>query len=180
VLFAATAALAVTALVPTLAAGAPVPPGATVADVTIKLNSKGLPVFTGPPTVENGDYLQVTNNTNGAVVGPHTFSLVTQGVLPKTKPARKNCFVPNHICFDIAQWHQATRGPIGKNPVEVGAPGWDTMGNLNKKGDSWFTGNKFGRAFAQQVTAAAGTRLNFLCAIHPFMKGSIDVIPATP
>jgi hypothetical protein len=177
---AAAAAVAVSGLIPALAAGAPVPPGATVATVTIKNNNKGLPKFFGPATVPNGAYLNVLNQTNGAVVGPHTFSLVTQGSVPKTKPARQKCFQPNHICFDIAAWHGATSGPIQKNPVEVGAPGWDTMGNLNKKGDSWFTGNRPGRSFAQQVTAAAGTRLFYLCAVHAFMKGSVEVTAPTP
>jgi hypothetical protein len=171
----AAATTATAAFSTTLASGEPPPPGATVADVFIKPKPNGLPKFVGPATVPNGAYLQVTNQTNGAVVGPHTFSLVTQGVIPKTKPARKNCFVPGHICFRIAAWHQALSGPVGLNPVEVGAPGWDTAGNLNKKGDSWFTGGKIGNSFAQQVSAPAGTTLNYFCAVHPFMKGSVQV-----
>jgi hypothetical protein len=176
----AVATTAIAAFAPTFAGGEPPPPGATVADVTIKLKPNHLPKFVGPATVPNGAYLQVTNQTNGAQVGPHTFSLVTQGVIPKTKPARQKCFTPGHICLEIAQWHEATRGPVGQNPALAGAAGWDTSGNLNKKGDSWFTGGKVGNSFAQQVTAPPGTTLHYLCAVHAFMKGSIEVTAPTP
>ena len=45
------------------------------------------------------------------------------------------------------------------------------MGNAtSKKGDSWFTGETKG-ATTQEVTAAAGTTLYFMCAVHPWMHG---------
>jgi len=31
----------------------------------------------------------------------------------------------------------------------------------------------------QQVTAAAGTTIHFMCAIHPWMHGQITVLPAS-
>jgi hypothetical protein len=179
---AATVALA--AFVPTFATGDVVPPGATVATVDIKLQGN-LPKFIAPATVPQGAYLNVVNDTHASQIGPHTFSLVTQGSIPKTKKARHSCFSnSNHICAAIAKWHgvpASGNGPVTKNPALAGLPGWDTMGNLNKKGDSWFTGFKPKNSFAQQVTAPVGTKLYFMCAIHPFMKGSIDVVaPPTP
>ena len=62
------------------------------------------------------------------------------------------------------------------NPVEVGLEGWDTLGSLTKKGDSWFTGEKPKTSIVQQVSAAAGTTIYFMCAIHPWMHGSIEVV----
>jgi hypothetical protein len=103
---------------------------------------------------------------------------VTKGSLPKTPKARQVCFTPKHICMAIAKWHGVKgNGPVKVNPAEAGLPGWDTMGSVTKKGDSWFTGEKPGTSFAQPVSAAAGTTIYFMCAIHPWMQGSIEVLP---
>jgi hypothetical protein len=174
--------VAFAAFVPTFATGDVIPPGATVATVDIKFQGN-LPKFVAPATVPNGAYLNVVNKTNPSQFGPHTFSLVTQGAIPKTKQARHNCFKVGHICTRIGVWHGTKAngsGPVTENPALAGAPGWDTLGNLHKKGDSWFTGFKPHNSFAQQVTAPVGTTLYFQCAIHPFMKGSIDVVAPTP
>lgn len=149
-------------------------------DTVFMRAGKGLPRFVYPKTVTVGDELKIVNQTNAKQMGPHTFSLVTPGVLPKTPSARKLCFTPNHICKAIALWHGVKgEGPPTINPVEAGEPGWDTEGNLNKDGDSWFTGSKPGASFEQQVTATAGSTIHFLCAIHPWMQGSIKVQPAS-
>ena len=55
--------------------------------------------------------------------------------------------------------------------------------NKGKKGDSWFTGERKGTHDVAKVTAKAGTTLYFICAIHPWMQGSVKVVappPATP
>jgi len=151
------------------------------ATVFIKDGKGGLR-FEGPKTVVAGEELKVQNQTDPHKVGPHTFSLVAENVLKKTPKARQLCFTKNHICKAIARWHGVKgNGPVKVNPVEAGAPGWDTLGNLTKTGDSWFTGEKPGTSFEQPVTAstAAGpTRIYFLCAVHPWMQGSIEVLPA--
>jgi hypothetical protein len=51
--------------------------------------------------------------------------------------------------------------------VNVGAPG------LDQPGDSllFFPGE----SISAEVSAAAGTTLSYLCAIHPWMIGSITV-----
>jgi hypothetical protein len=137
--------------------------------------------FVAPPTVGYGDQLEIVNETNPKQVGPHTFSLVTKGSIPKTANARKNCFTPKHICLAIAEWHgfNPKTERISKNPAKAGPEGWSTMGNATgKKGDSWFTGEKKGSSFTQQVTAAPGTTLYFQCAVHPWMHGKVTVTPA--
>jgi plastocyanin len=148
--------------------------------VKIVLKGKKLS-FEAPATVYEGDELEVLNETNPKQVGPHTFSLVEKSALPKTKQAEKNCFTPKHICFSIAEWHKFNpkTEKIGLNPVKAGPAGWSTLGNTSgKKGDSWFTGEtKSGTHFSQTVSAKAGTTLYFMCAIHPWMQGSIKVLP---
>jgi hypothetical protein len=134
--------------------------------------------FVAPKTIASGAELEVLNQTNPRQVGPHTFSLVTKGSVPKTPKAQKNCFTPKHICMAIAKWHGTNgNGPVTKNPAKAGLDGWDTLGSVTKKGDSWFTGEKeSGTSIEQPVSAAAGTTLYFMCAIHPFMHGSIEVV----
>ncbi|MFN8163602.1 MAG: hypothetical protein U0R26_07185 [Solirubrobacterales bacterium] len=154
------------------------PAGAKVDVVHIEL-VKGALKFVAPESVDQGDYLEVVNETNPKQVGPHTFSLVTKGSVPKTKAARQKCFTPNHICFAIAKWHGVKgEGPPSINPAEAGPEGWSTMGNLHKKGDSWFTGEKPKASIVQQVSATAGQTIYFMCAIHPWMHGRIQVLPA--
>ncbi len=163
-----TASLALTAT----AASADLGPANTV---YIKF-TKGKLFFEGPKTIAQGAELEILNQSNPKQVGPHTFSLVTKGSLPKTPRQRQLCFTPHHICKAIADWHGVKgEGPPTKNPAKAGEEGWDTMGNLTKEGDTWFTGSKPRTSIVQKVTAAAGTRIYFMCAIHPWMQGSFEV-----
>jgi hypothetical protein len=134
--------------------------------------------FEAPKSVHNGDILKVRNTSNPRQVGPHTFSMVKGSLRPDTKPERKKCFDPGHICAAVAKWHGVVgNGPVTKNPAKAGKAGWDTEGNLTKKGDSWFTGNKKGTSFSQVVSAKAGTTMTFMCVIHPNMHADIKVLP---
>ena len=162
-------------LAPALASGA----DAVDPAHTVVITTKGGLRFEAPKTIVAGEDLEVLNTTNPKQVGPHTFSLVTKGSIPKTPKARQTCFTPKHICMAIAHWHGTNgNGPVTKNPTKAGAAGWDTLGSVTKTGDSWFTGEKkSGTSIVQPVTAAAGTTIYFMCAIHPFMHGSIEVLP---
>jgi len=155
--------------------------GATSANTVLMKISKGRLVFEAPKTIVAGEELTVRNQTNPKQVGPHTLSLVTQGSLPKTAKARQLCFTPKHICKAIAGWHGVKgNGPVKENPAEAGEDGWDTLGSVSKKGDSWFTGEKAGTSFSAPVsvdTSAGPSRIYFLCAIHAEMQGSINVLP---
>jgi hypothetical protein len=158
------------------AAEAPVTPGTTDV-ISIELINGKLK-FVAPESVTVGHQLEIVNKTNPHQVGPHTFSLVTKGSLPKTPKARKSCFTPKHICLAIAKWHgfSPKTEKITINPAKAGPAGWSTMGNASgKKGDSWFSGEKKGGHLSQEVTAEGGTTLYFLCAVHPWMQGHVDV-----
>lgn len=169
-------------------AGSGIATAATPTGVTQKIDmelTKGKLKFVGPETVTVGDQLEIFNDTNPKQVGPHTFSLVTKGSLPKTRKAQNSCFTPKKICFSIAKWHgfNPKTEKISINLVKAGPAGWSTMGdNSGKKGDSWFTGEKKkGTHVTQQVTAAAGTTLYFMCAVHPEMQGEVTVeAPVVP
>ena len=178
---AATAAFVLAAFGPGLA-GADVVPPSTTATVYAK-EVKGALKFVAPASVHQGEELTFLSETDPKKVGPHTFSLVTKGSLPKTPNARKNCFTPKHICMSIAKWHEfnAKTEKITVNPVEVGPEGWSTLGSNSKKGDSWFSGEtKKGTSITQQVTADPATTptIYFLCAVHPWMQAKTTVLPA--
>jgi len=148
---------------------------------TVYIKDKGGLRFEAPKTIVNGEELAVVNTTNPHKVGPHTFSLVTKGSIPTTAKARQLCFTPHHICKAIAGWHGVKgNGPVKVNPVDVGPEGWSTLGSLSKKGDSWFTGEKPGTSIEQPVdvdTSAGPSRIYFVCAVHPWMHGTINVLP---
>jgi hypothetical protein len=178
-------ALAASTAVVVLVVGPGVAAAATPTGVTQKVEielTKGKLKFVGPETVTVGDQLEIVNTTNPKQVGPHTFSLVTKGSQPKTPNARKNCFTPKHICLSVAMWHgfNPKTEEITKNPAKAGPAGWSTLGSTSKKGDSWFTEKK-GETFSQEVTAAAGTTLYYMCAVHPWMQGKVNVTaPVVP
>jgi hypothetical protein len=166
------------ALAPTLASAAD---DLGSANTVYMKDGKGGLRFEAPKTIIAGEELEVLNQTNPKQVGPHTFSLVTKGSIPKTPKARQTCFTPKHICMSIAHWHGVKgNGPVKVNPVEAGLEGWDTLGSITKTGDSWFTGSKPNTSIVQKVSAAAGTSIYFMCAIHPWMHGSIEVLPPAP
>jgi hypothetical protein len=161
------------------AIAAPYPETAQEASVpTVYIKASGHKLFfEAPKTIVLGEQLRVLNQTNPHQVGPHTFSLVTKGSIPKTAKQRQLCFTPHHICKAIASWHGVKgNGPVKVNPAEAGAEGWDTEGSLTEEGDSWFTGNKPGTSLTRQVTAEP-SRIYFMCAVHPWMHGSINVLP---
>lgn len=172
-----TALLAVLALaVPPVAAAETTDSTEAVTTLEIKMEGRKMGFF-GPKTVHEGEELRVVNDTMPSMVGPHTFSLVTKSSLPKTSKQRKECFTPGKICMGIAGWYGLKGEEEPKKPlVKAGKEGWDTMGTVKKKGDSYFFGKK-GESFEQVVSAKAGTTLYFMCAVHAWMQGSIKVIP---
>jgi hypothetical protein len=144
------------------------------------VGGRGGPRFVAPRAVTAGEELRVVERANPRRVGPDTFSLVAASLRPRTRRARQLCFARGHLCRAIAAWHGAAgRGPPTVNPVEAGAPGWDTEGTLAERGDSWFTGRRRGASIALPVTAPAGATLHFISALHPWMQGSIAVLPAS-
>jgi hypothetical protein len=172
-------AIVLAAFAPGLAVAAVTPTGVTDT-ITIE-ESKGALKFVAPESVKVGDELEIVNKTDPKKVGPHTFSLVTKGSLPKTPTARKNCFTPKHICLSVSQWQgfKPKTEKITINPAKAGAEGWSTLGSTSAKGDSWFTEKK-NETFTQQVSADPATTptIYFMCAIHPWMQGSVKVLPA--
>jgi hypothetical protein len=56
--------------------------------------------------------------------------------------------------------------------VDVAAKGWDA--SFGKEGDTWYTETE-GEDTARKVSAEPGSKLYYLCVVHPFMQGKINV-----
>ena len=148
--------------------------GATV--ITMEQEGREL-FFDGPATVAAGTTLKIKNNTNPQKIGPHTFSLVKEKDLPVTEEEIKACAKKfKKICGAVIKWHKVDlqSGEIGVNPVEADKNGWDQLGSLKRKGDSWVA-EKRKQSFKQEVSAPEGKTLTFLCVVHPEMQGEIKV-----
>jgi plastocyanin len=118
-------------------------------------------------TVKSGD--TVTLRDKSTENQPHTLSLVAK--LPKTPAQIMGCAA----CGPLMAAHEADMetGEVGKELVEAGADGFDTGGGKAAAGDSIYLPPKGKVTF--KVTAAKGTTLNFICAVHPWMIGMIKV-----
>jgi plastocyanin len=115
-------------------------------------------------TVKAGGTISLTAAKSGLSEGPHTFSLVKKSQLPQTAKAINNC----KVCQQIAQEHGAD--PNSEAPPQT--PYVDGGDGFNKPGDSTFFD---GTAQKLKVTAKKGTTLYYMCAIHPWMQGSVVV-----
>ncbi len=108
-------------------------------------------------------------DTTGA---PHSFSIVKKSQVPRTAKQVDNCFGPGP-CDEIAVAHGAVNPQTGEEQdpttprVNVGKAGF------NRPGDSVLIPPN-GKA---KVRVTAGRDLYYICAIHPWMQGKIDVPP---
>jgi hypothetical protein len=116
-------------------------------------------------SVKAGGTIQITTAKSGSTEGPHTFSLVKKSQLPLTAKAINNC----KVCGQIAQEHGAD--PNSESPPTT--PLVDGGDGFNKPGDSvFFDGST---VMKLPVSAKKGTTLYYMCAIHPWMQGSVVV-----
>ena len=108
----------------------------------------------------------VTLRNRAKTEDPHTISLVEKSQLPKSFECA--------VCDQIFAAHGVNEqtGEIANPVVNVGATGFD------QPGDSIVIAPKRKKDVVKvsfDVTAAKGTTLYFMCAIHPWMQGRIRV-----
>jgi hypothetical protein len=158
------------------ATNGPPPKRATVnavSKVTYKINrfvKDGLRWQKDTYQVRSGGTLHIVNKAQS---GPHTLSIVKKSDLPRTTKQLNQC----SICETIGQQHGAdpnSDAPPTHLWTEDGV-GVDTPANFDKPGDSVFIGPEPGSSADVTVTAKKGTKLFFLCAIHPWMQAKVIV-----
>jgi hypothetical protein len=145
-------------------------------DATIKIVLDGKePIFQGANKVARGETLKIVNETSPEDIGPHTFTLVKEKLLPDTKQEMKDCeHLKLEVCQDVAAAHKVDLETfeVNKRIVDRGEKGWDKP--FGHKGDTWYV-NGEGKENAREVTAKAGETLHYFCIVHPFMQGKIKV-----
>ena len=122
--------------------------------------------------VKSGGTIHVVNNV--ADEGPHTFTVVREKDLPGNAKEMNNCA----ICQKLGEAHGAdpnSDAPPKFQYLENGV-GQATAPNVDKPGDSGVTGEgKKGESIDFKVTAKKGSKLYFMCLIHPWMQGKVIV-----
>ena len=138
--------------------GVTVKPGKAVIDT-----QRFTPLVKG---IKSGSTLTIRNKAK--TKDPHTFSIVKKSQLVKTPGALNSCF-ENGVCGALFAAHEVPEGdgPPGKPVVDVGKEGFD------QPGDSVIIGGP--TATKVKITAAKGSNLYYLCAIHPWMQGRLNV-----
>jgi hypothetical protein len=117
-------------------------------------------------TIRRGGTLTVVDRTRQP---PHTFSIVRKNQVPRTLRRVEGCF--EGPCLDIFAAHGAIDPETGeeREPTETrvnaGKPGF------NRPGDSVLIPPR-GRA---KLKITGSRDLYYICAIHPWMSGKVDV-----
>jgi plastocyanin len=134
----------------------------------------------GPLSVKSGDTVTWQNTITSP--DPHTISIVPAGSLPATISQVFNCGAPGTPCAPILACHfpQGFGGPGGPPPTIVPVCGNAANGQLKAVGDSFLIPPPgFGPPSAQtimaRITAPPGSILVYMCVIHPWMQGEINV-----
>jgi hypothetical protein len=123
-------------------------------------------------TVPSGGSIKVVNLA--ADEGPHTFTVVQQKDEPKNGLQVARC----KICEVLGKAHGANPNSDAppKFPFLENGVGQQTPPQVDRPGDSGVTGRgKKGESITLTVTAPAGTKLYFMCLIHPWMQAELDV-----
>lgn len=170
------AALAAVAAIPALAAGAHKSGGHKNARLVImggssvkinKYEKDSVHWTPGTVAIASGGTLTIVNKSPDNE--PHTFSIVQKGQLPKTLSQIESCAV----CGAIAHAHGVNpeENPPGPPPIVTVDPKKD---GFNEPGDSQFIAPH--QTVKVTITAKPGAKLNFMCAVHPWMQGVVKVV----
>ena len=122
--------------------------------------------------VKSGGTLHIVNDA--ADEGPHTFTVLAPKDEPKTPPAILQC----SICEKLGKAHGANPNSDAppKFPFLENGVGQKSPPKVDRPGDSGVTGpGKKGESIDLKVTAKPGTKLSFMCLIHPWMQAVVVV-----
>ncbi len=104
---------------------------------------------------------------------PHTLTIVSKSQLPKTPDQVMNCAA----CESLASGH--LKNPMAPPSDSNSIAHWvlnKGRAGLDVPGDSLaILPQGSHKSISAKVTAAPGTTLYFLCAVHPWMQGKIVV-----
>jgi hypothetical protein len=145
-----------------------------VAKVKFKINryvQDGLRWQKDTYQVRSGGTLHIVNKAED---GPHTLSVVKKSDLPRTTKQLNECSICQAIGLQFGITDPNSEAPPQQIYVDNGVA-TDTPAEFDKPGDSVFIGPAPGSSANVKVTAKKGTKLYFLCAIHPWMQAKVIV-----
>jgi plastocyanin len=114
-----------------------------------------------PGTIRIDSGAEVTWQHDDRTTEPHTITIVDQGDLPTTADEVFAC----SVCGEALDAHFGGGVPIFV--IDVGGAGLDTPGDSLLLFDD--------QSVAATVSAPSGATLSYLCAIHPWMQGEINI-----
>jgi plastocyanin len=128
----------------------------------------------GSVTVRRGEEVAWLNRTRQ----PHTITVVPRRMVPDTLAEMNRCEGCVFALGHLTDPENPETSPIKDVRLDRGRRGFNTQG------DSLFVTPRrrssalFSQRMTARVTAKAGRTLFYICAIHPWMQGSIHVLPA--
>jgi hypothetical protein len=130
--------------------------------------------------IKSGGTLVINDRTGQE----HTFSIVKKSQVPRNAKQGDNCFSKG-VCGKLAVDHGAINPDTGEEQepttplVNAGKPGFNQPGDSvvlpPKGGGSAATAKARASKTTLKITAAKGKNLYFMCAIHPWMQGKVEV-----
>ena len=120
-------------------------------------------------TIQTGGKVTLVDETRA----PHSWSVVKRGQVPRTLRGVDACFGKGP-CDDLAFAHGAINPDTGEEQepttplVNVGKAGFNTPGDSVLIPPNGKT--------SVRITAGAGSTLNMICAIHPWMQNKVKVV----
>jgi plastocyanin len=134
----------------------------------------------GPLSVKSGDVVTWQNTITAP--DPHTISIVPAALVPTSVAEVFMCGGPGTACEPILKCHfpGGPGSPGQPPPVIVPTCGNATNGQLAAVGDSFLipppgVGPASLQTVRAKITAPPGSVLHYICVIHPWMQGEIDV-----
>jgi plastocyanin len=125
----------------------------------------------GTISVRSGDTVTWENRVDPRLAEPHTITIAKEELLPDNVDELFACGEPGTAC-EPGAGHFGPNDSVPNPVLNVGPEGLDQVG------DSLFlpppeNGNV--PSVSAVISAKPGTELYYLCIIHPWMQGEIDV-----
>jgi plastocyanin len=118
-----------------------------------------------PGRIRVSEGATVTWQDRDGSTDPHTVTILAAADVPDTVEEVFACGEPGGPCEAALSGHFPSETAPPVPVLNAGEPGLDTVG------DSLFLDD--GQAVSAEISAPSGTRLSYVCAIHPWMQGSI-------
>jgi plastocyanin len=140
---------------------------ASLGDLKVDINNSiSLTFRFRPGRIEVARGTRVTWVEAARLKEPHTITVARKAALPKTADEVFSCGGPGTAC-EPAGGHFTQPRTLRLEDDDDGEFGLDEVG------DSLF--ERINRGISARITAPRGSTLHYICAIHPWMQGHIDV-----